>query len=149
MQLLWIFMLFVSHFAAFKLALSSKTHCIQRYFTLRLAPKRTPFCTKTHSILQQKAPKWVQMAALSNKYSFCKHPHATPFWPQTNLRENRFFAARWTIGWKKGTHNVKFLAENQTRQRLCHVQTHGSRYSKLERLRPPVHVVVGLAAHGQ
>ena len=149
MQLLWMFMPSVTHFAAFCLAFSSKTHCIQRHFTLRLAPKHTPFSTKTHSILQQIAPKQVQVAVLSNKYSFCQHLHATPFCTQTNLHENRLFAARWTNGWKKGTHNVKFLAENQTRQRLCHVQTHGSRYSKLERLRPPARVVAGLVAHGQ
>jgi hypothetical protein len=58
------------------------------------------------------ASKQVQMAVFPNKYSFYQHPHATPFFQKTNLRENRFFAARWTIGWKKGTHNVKILAEN-------------------------------------
>ena len=149
MQLLWMFMLFVLHLAAFQLAFSTKTRCVQHQNALRLAPKCIPFCTKTHSILQQIAPKQVQMAVLSNKYSFCQHPHATPFCPQTNLRENRFFAARWTIGWKKGTHNVKILAENQTKQRLCHVQAHGNRYSKHERLRPPASVVAGHAVHGQ
>jgi len=55
MQLLCMFMLFVSHFAAFCLAFSSKTHCILRHFTLRLAPKRSPFCIKTHSVLLQNA----------------------------------------------------------------------------------------------
>ena len=59
------------------------------------------------------------MAALSNKYSFCQHLHATPFCTQTNLRENRLFAAKWMIGWKKGTHNIKILAENWTKQRLA------------------------------
>ena len=87
------------------------------------------------------------MAALSNKYSFCKHPHAAPFCPQTNLRENRLFAARWAIGRKKDTHKVKILAENQTKQRLCHIQAHRNRYSKHERLRPPARVVAGHAAH--
>ena len=121
MQLMCMFMLLVSHFAAFKLAFSSKTYCIQRHFTLRLAPKRSPFCIKTHSILQQIAPKQVQMAVFSNKYSFCQHSHATPFCLQTNLRENRLFAARWTIGWKKGTHNVKFSTEKQTKTIVTYI----------------------------
>ena len=59
------------------------------------------------------------MAVFSNKYSFYQHLHATPFCTQTNLRENRLFAAKWMIGWKKGTHNVKILAENWTKQRLA------------------------------
>ena len=50
---------------------------------------------------------------------------------------------------KKGTHNVKILAENQTKQQFCHVQTHGNRYSKHERLQPTACVVAGHAAHGQ
>ena len=33
---------------------------------------------------------------------------------KTNLRENRFFATRRTIGGKKSTHNVKILAEKIT-----------------------------------
>ena len=31
---------------AFRLAFSSKTYCILHHFTLRLAPKRTAFCSK-------------------------------------------------------------------------------------------------------
>ena len=65
------------------------------------------------------------MAAFSNKYSFCQHSHATPFCTQTNLRENRFFAARWAIGWKKGTHNVKIPAENETKKQLLRIYTSG------------------------
>ena len=38
----------------------------------------------------------------------------TSFCIKTNLRENRFFAARWTIGGKKDTHRVKNLAEKLT-----------------------------------
>ena len=40
----------------------------------------------------------------------------TLFSIKTNLRENRFFAARWRLVDEKGTHNVKFLAKNQTKQ---------------------------------
>ena len=37
-----------------------------------------------------------------------------PFCIKTNLRENRFFAARLAIGGKKATHNVKIYAEKRT-----------------------------------
>jgi len=36
----------------------------------------------------------------------------TSFCIKTNLRENRFFAARWAIGGRDGTHNVKIITEN-------------------------------------
>ena len=35
---------------AFRLAFSSILHCILHHFTLRLAPKRKAFSTKTHAI---------------------------------------------------------------------------------------------------
>ena len=35
---------------AFRLAFSSILHGVLHHFTLRLAPKRTAFCTKTHCI---------------------------------------------------------------------------------------------------
>ena len=35
---------------AFRLAFSSILHCILHHFTLRLAPKRIAFSTKTHCI---------------------------------------------------------------------------------------------------
>jgi hypothetical protein len=40
---------------AFRLALSVVLNCILPHFTLRFAPKRTPFCTKTQGILHQNA----------------------------------------------------------------------------------------------
>jgi len=44
------------------------------------------------------APKTVQMAVSSNKYSFyCIH-RLSPFYIKTNLRENRFFAAKRVVG---------------------------------------------------
>jgi len=33
---------------AFRTEFSTILHCILYHFTLRLAPKRTAFCTKTH-----------------------------------------------------------------------------------------------------
>ena len=43
--------------------------------------------------------------------------HMPPlFCIKTNLRENRFFAARLAIGDEKGSHNVNFLTKKQTKQ---------------------------------
>ena len=54
------------------------------------------------------------MAASSNKYSFrCIHM-LTPFCIKTNLRENRFFAAKRGLVSRKGTYNVKIFTENIT-----------------------------------
>ena len=39
----------------------------------------------------------------------------TPFCTKANLRENRFFAARWRLVDGKGTQNVKFIAKNYTK----------------------------------
>ena len=35
---------------AFRLAFRGKLHRILQHFTLHLAPKRTPFCAKTHCV---------------------------------------------------------------------------------------------------
>ena len=42
------------------------------------------------------------------------HLLLTSFCIKTNLRENRFFAARLAIGGKKATHNVKIYTEKRT-----------------------------------
>ena len=60
------------------------------------------------------AQNMVQMAVTYNKYSFCCIRMLTPFGIKTNLRENRFFAARWAVGDKMGTHHVKILTEKIT-----------------------------------
>ena len=71
---------------------------ILRHFALRLAPKCLAFSTKTHSVLYQMATKKVQMAISSNKNTFCRIHMLILSSIKTNLRENRFFAARWAIG---------------------------------------------------
>jgi len=83
---------------------------------LHLAAYYTAFCSKTHYILLQIAKKRVLVAVGLNKNSFCWHVQLTPFCIKTNLRENRFFAARWTIVGENCTHNVKFLTKNKTKQ---------------------------------
>ena len=87
---------------AFRLAFSGKLHPILQHFTLRLAPKRTAFCRKLHTILLQNAQKLVQIPVLWNINSFFHIGVLTPFCIKTNLRENRFFAARLAIGEQKG-----------------------------------------------
>jgi len=72
-HLQWIFMLFVSHLAPFRLAFSTKTHSILHQNARYFAPKRKAFSGKTHFILLQIAPKQVQRAAILNKNSFCLH----------------------------------------------------------------------------
>jgi hypothetical protein len=87
---------------AFRPAFSTILHCVLHHFTLYLAPKHTAFCTKTHFISLQIAKKWVLVAVGLNKYSFRLHAQLPPFGTKTNLRENRFFAARWAVGGWKG-----------------------------------------------
>ena len=83
------------------------------------------------------------MATSLNKYSFrCIH-RLTPFCIKTNLRENRFFAAKWTIVGKKGTHNVKISTENLTKIIILHARASGQRHRKDVRLQQPARAVVG------
>ena len=62
------------------------------------------------------------MAFPWNRYSFCIIRRLTLFCIKTNLRENRFFAARLAIGDEKGSHNVKFLTKNWTRMYSKHTR---------------------------
>jgi len=83
-------------------AFSIKTHCVLRHFTWYFAPKRTAFCRILHCILLQMAQKLVQIAVCLNKNTFWRHLQLSPFCIKTNLRENRFFAARRAVGAQKG-----------------------------------------------
>ena len=56
----------------------------------------------------------MQTALLFNKYSFYPYVQLPFICIKTNLRENRFFATRRTIGGKKSTHNVKILTKKIT-----------------------------------
>ena len=83
------------------------------------------------------------MATSLNKYSFrCIHM-LPPFCIKTNLRENRFFAAKWTVGGKKGTQNVKISTENLTKIIILHARASGQRHRKDVRLQQPARAVVG------
>ena len=73
----------------------------------------------------------------------------TPFCIKTNPRENRFFAAKWAIGGKKGTHNVKFSTENLTKTIILHARASGQRHRKHVGLQRPARAVVGDVAHHQ
>ena len=86
------------HLAPKNTAFSTKTHCIQQQNTLRLAPKYVAFSTKIHCIQHHNAQNLVLIAILCSVYSFSRHSHTTPFCIKTNLRENRFFTAGWTLG---------------------------------------------------
>ena len=54
------------------------------------------------------------MTTSLNKNSFYRIHILIPFCIKTNLRENRFFAARWAVAGKKCTHNVKIYIEKIT-----------------------------------
>ena len=54
------------------------------------------------------------MTTSLNKYSFYRIHIQIPFCIKTNLRENRFFAARWAVAGKKVTHNVKIYTKKIT-----------------------------------
>ena len=89
----------------------------------------------------------MQMATSLNRYSFhCIHM-LTLFCIKTNPRENRFFAAKWAIDGKKGTHNVKFSTENLTKIIILHARASGQRRRKHVGLQQPARAVVGHVAH--
>ena len=67
---------------------------ILQHLALHFAPFYLAFSTKTHCILLQMAPRRVLVAVGLNKNSFCLHAQLPPFCIKTNLRKNRFFAAR-------------------------------------------------------
>ena len=85
----------------------------------------------------------VQTTIRGNKYSFFRIRGQTPFCIKTNLRENRFFAARWAIGGKNRSHNVKVLAEKWTK-RLWYVCEHRQWHEKHVRLPQPGRTIAGL-----
>ena len=93
---------FVVDFYAFRLAFSTILQCILHQNALRLAAKRIVFSSKLHYVLLKIAQNMVQMAVPYNKDSFCRIRMLTPLGIKTNLRENRFFAARWAVGGQKG-----------------------------------------------
>ncbi|MFC2516606.1 MAG: hypothetical protein ACFNVO_06505, partial [Prevotella sp.] len=62
-----------------------------------LASKRIAFSGILHYVLLKTARNLVQMAVALNKNSFCRIHMLPSFCIKTNLRENRFFAARLAI----------------------------------------------------
>ena len=93
---------FALHLAPKRTAFSTILPCVLHQNALRLAAYCTAFSIKSHCILLQMTQKPVQMAFVFNKNSFCLYLQLPPFCIKTNLRENRFFAARLVIGGRKG-----------------------------------------------
>ena len=92
---------FALHLAPKRTAFSTILPCVLHQNALRLAAYCTAFSIKSHCILLQMTQKPVQIAFVFNKNSFCLHLQLPPFCIKTNLRENRFFAARLAIGGRK------------------------------------------------
>ena len=115
-------MLFGSHLAAFYLAFSTKTHCIQHQNALHLAPKRTAFSGILHTIQQQNA---LHFAANSPKsganggvieinihFALCtSNPRFAS--KQTFARIDYLRQGRRLVN-GKGTHNIKICTKNCT-----------------------------------
>ena len=93
---------FARHLASKRTAFSTILPCVLHQNALRLAAYFTAFSIKLHRILLQMTQKPVQRAFVFNKNSFCLYLQLPPFCIKTNLRENRFFAARLAIGGRKG-----------------------------------------------
>ena len=88
------------------------------------------------------------MTAFSNKNSFCRIHKLAPICIKTNLRENRLFAAGGRLVDKKGTHNVKIYAENQTKTILLHTRAWATA-QKTPSLTTAARAVAKHTAHGQ
>ena len=114
-------MLFASHLAAFCTAFSTKMRCVQHQNALHLAPKRTAFsgilqCIQHQNALHlaanrpQNGCKW-QCLQINNHFP---HSHANPFFASKRaFARIDYLRQGWQLVSRKGTHNVKFLAENQ------------------------------------
>ena len=89
------------------------------------------------------------MAAPCNKYSFCRTHGLAPFCTKTNLRENRFFAARWAIGWRKGLLTMLNFLLKTRQKRLYRIHAFKQRHEKDVRLGQPTRAVAGHAVHDQ
>ena len=111
---------FTLRLASKRAAFCTKLRCVLHQIALRFAPNCTAFCGKTQRIWRIMAPKLVQIAVLCNAYSFYRHLQLTPFCIKTNLRENRFLRLGRRLVDRKGTHNVKILAENCTKVLAWH-----------------------------
>ena len=111
---------------------------IQHHFTLRLAPKRIAFSTKTHAIQHQNAHcfapkrivfsskqprKWCKRRPLQIKIHF-SNIHMPPFFTskQTFARIDYLRQGGRLVG-KNGTLRVKFLAEKRTKGGFVSCQT--------------------------
>ena len=108
---------------AFRLAFSSILRCILHHFTLRLAPKRTAFSTKTHCVLPQIARHFTANSPKAGanasplEYKFILlHSHANPFLHQNKPSRESIFCGkvgRWWI--KRALIMLKFLPKRLQR----------------------------------
>jgi hypothetical protein len=57
-----------------------------------------------------------------NENSVCRFSQFMAIFIQSNLRENRLFASEWQLVSKKGSHNVKFYAENFTHFPMARIE---------------------------
>ena len=104
---------------------------IQRHFTLRFAPKRTAFSTKTHRIQHQnavhlaayctafssKSPKnWCEWQLFEIKIHFTAFTNYPPFASKPTFARIVFLRSGWRLADKKALTMLKFLLKS--RQKL-------------------------------
>ena len=135
-------MLFCSHFAPFRTAFCTILHYIQHHFALHLAAKRIAFSGILHRILQQIAPKMVQMTASLNKNTSCLHLFPIPFSSKPTFARIDFLRQGRRLVNEKATYNVNFIAKNQTNSYTACVG-YVQRQRRYVRLLPSVRTVAG------
>ena len=135
----------------FCLAFSGILSGVQHQNTLHLASKWTAFCTKTHSIQHQNAlrlaPKCTALST-NQPQNGCKWQFfeinihfacvymLPPFASKQTFARIDFLQQDRRLVDEKGTHNVKFLAKNQTKKQFYRIHAHGQRHRKHVRLQP-------------
>jgi len=97
------------YFYAFLFAFRTISYCILHHFALCLASKRTAFSGILHCILQQIAPKMVQMTVSLNKNTSCLHLFPIPFSSKPTFARIDFLRQGGRLVNEKATQDVKFL----------------------------------------
>ena len=141
-------MLFVLRLAAFYLAFSIKTACIQHQNTLRFAPKWLAFCTKMHFIQHQNAVHLAANRTITGadgclfKYKFILlHAQANPFLHQNKPSRESIFCGKVGDWWtERALRMLNFLLKTR-QKRLCCLHVHKQRQGKQVRLLPPARAV--------
>ena len=116
---------------AYQVAFNCILYCVLYLFTLHLASKRTAFSTKMHYVLHQNTlhlaayctafstkthESWCKWWCFLIKIHFAAFTYQPPFASKQTFARIDFLHAGLRLVEKTGTHNVKILTKNQTKQ---------------------------------